>query len=147
MHPEQRPLPVLFRQYGLSFRDSPVYAELRVVPGYGPFRFRSIVIVTLVLKHGLFRQHTEPVRKTARDEKLPVVPLIEPHGDMPAEGRRAPPDVHGHIQHGPFHGPDEFGLAERRLLEMQSPHHTVDGPAFVVLHKDSPADFLRELPH
>jgi len=42
---------VLFREDGITFRNAPIYAERRIVPGDGRLGLGSIVIVALVLEH------------------------------------------------------------------------------------------------
>ena len=44
-------------------------------------------------------------------------------------------DIYRHIQHPSFDDPYQFGLGERRALEMQATDDTFSGKRLVILHK------------
>ena len=137
--------PVLLRQYRPVGGDAPVDGEVGVVPGDGSLGLRGVEAVALVLEDHLVAQHAEPVGETPRDEELPVVVFGEFDRHMLAEGRRASPDVHSHVEHGTPDDSHELRLREGRLLEMQAAYHSVARPALVVLDEVHVGDFFLEL--
>ena len=141
---EPRVPPVLLRQYRLVGGDTPVDAEVGVVPGYRALRLRGVEAVALVLEDHLVAQHAEPVGEPSRDEELTVVVLRQLHGHVLSVGRRASPDVHRHVQHGALYHAHQFCLREGRLLEMQPPDDSVARPALVVLDEVHVRDFFSE---
>lgn len=66
---------------------SPVYSEVRVVPGYCPFGGGAVETVALVLENRLVGQDAEAVGHALGKEELEVVVSRELHGDMFPEGR------------------------------------------------------------
>ncbi len=115
--------------------NAPVDTQGGVVPGDGSLRRRVIVAVALVLEHRLFAQDGEPVRKTARDEQLPMVLSAEFTGHIPAKPGRAHADIDRNIQHPAAHHANQFSLDAASLLEVQAPHHAVSALALIILDK------------
>ena len=138
-------LRVLVAQDGPVGRYAPVDAEARVENADAPVGFGMVEIVALVLEHRHLAQHGETVGKASRDEELPVVVLGQLHRHMLPVGGRAFADIDRHVEHRAPHAPHQFGLRERRTLEMQSAHHPVGRHAFIVLHELYRADFLTKL--
>ena len=139
-------LRVLLAQYRVPGRNEPVNSKAAVKDADAPVRFGMVELIALVLEHRCLAQHGEPVGETFRDEELPVIILRQLHGHVLAVGRRAIPDVHGHVQHLAPNAPHQLGLRERRPLEVQSPHHAVARHALVVLHERHVTYFLVKLP-
>ena len=79
------------------------------------------------------------------DEKLPLVLVGELHGHVPAERRRAWPQVHGHVEHTPLDHAHELGLCVFAALEVHAAHYGALGVALVVLHEMDVGDFAPEL--
>ena len=136
--------PVFLRQYRLLGGDAPVDGEVGVVPGDGPLRLRGVEVVALVLEDDLVAQHAEPVGEAPRDEELTVVVARQLHRHVLSEGRRASPDVHRNVQNGALYHAHQFGLRERRLLEMQPSDDSVARPALVVLDEVHVGDLFFE---
>lgn len=137
---------VLLAQYRVPGRYPPVDTQAFVEYADAPVRLGMVELVALVLEHRRLAQHGESVGEPFRDEELPVVVLRQLHGHVPSVGRRAFPDVHGHVEHLALDAPHQLGLRERRPLEVQAAHHAVGGHALVVLHELHAADLLLKLP-
>ena len=64
-------VPILFGQYHIRRRNSPINRQRRVVPGDGSLMVGRIVFVAFVLENGPLAQRNETVGKTARNKELP----------------------------------------------------------------------------
>ena len=84
---QARVLCVLFRKKNFCFRDTPVDAEVWVIPCDGPFALRCVIIIAFILEHSIFREHGESVCKAFRNEKLTVIIFSEFNRDMFSVGR------------------------------------------------------------
>ena len=71
--------------------------------------------------------------QAAGDEELSPVLGRKFHGNVPAIGRRAFPQIDGHIEHPAFKHTHELGLRVFSLLEMQAAHGAEAGLGLVVL--------------
>ncbi|KWW29653.1 MAG: hypothetical protein AUK63_1253 [bacterium P3] len=73
--------------------------------------------------------------KPSRNEDLPMVFACQLDSYVLTEGGRISAQIDSNVQHSPLHYADKFGLCMGRLLKMQTPHYTVRGQRFIVLHK------------
>ena len=141
---QARVLCVLFRKKDFCFGDTPVDAEVRVIPEDCAFALRCVIVVAFVLEHSFFREYGESVCEAFRNEKLTVIVFSEFNRDMLSVGRRAFADVNCNIENATFNHTDKFSLSVRRLLKMQTSDHAVAGFAFVVLYEAGVADLFYE---
>ena len=116
---------VLFAEYGMLSRYVPINAKTIVKDADTAVRFWMVKIIAFILEYGSLAQYGETVSEAFRDEELPVVILGQFHCHMLAVGRRAFAYVNGYIKHFPLYALHQFGLCERRTLEMQTAHHAV----------------------
>ncbi len=128
-------VPILFGQYHIRRRNSPINRQRRVVPGDGSLMVGRIVFVAFVLENGPLAQRNETVGKTARNKELPMILSGQLHGHIPAERGRPYANIHGEIHHAPFDDAHQFALTARRQLVMQAAKHTVTGARLVVLYE------------
>ena len=139
-------LRILLTQYRLLRRYAPVDAQALVQDADAPVRFRMVEVVALVLEHRRLAQHRKSMRKTLRDEELPVIVLRQLHGHMLPVRRAALADIHSHIQYRSFHAAHQLALRVRWPLEVQATHHAIARHALVVLHKGDRPHLLIKLP-
>ena len=118
-------LRVFLTQYGVFRGYAPVYTQTAVQDADTPVCFRMIEFIALVLEHGCLTQYGKTVSKAFRDEELPVIILRQLYGHVLAVCRRTFAYVNGDIQHFSFYASYQFGLCERRTLEMQPTHHAI----------------------
>ena len=118
-------LRVLFAEYGVFRWYAPVDAEAIVKNADAAVRFGMVELVALVLEHGRLAQYGKTVGETFRNEELPVVVLCQLYGHVLSVCRRAFAYVNGNVQHFSSYASNQFGLSERRTLEMQTTHHAV----------------------
>ena len=83
--------------------------------------------------------------KAVGHEELTVVVLREFHGNMLAEGRTAPADIHRHVEDCPPDTAHQFGLGVGHALVVQSAHHAIRTHGLVVLHEMYVTHLLAEL--
>ena len=105
-----------------------------------------IELIALVLEDGHVAEDGKPMGKALGDEELAMVILRKFDGYMLAIGGTALADIDGDIEYSTLDTTDEFGLSERRTLEMETAHHAVSGFALVVLNKFDWLHFLIKLP-
>ena len=141
---QARVLCVFFRKKDFCCRDTPVDAEVWVIPCDGPFALRCVIIIAFILEHSFFREHGESVCKAFRHEELAVVVFCKFDCYVLSVGRRAFADVDRHVKDTAFDDAYEFCLGVRRLLEMEAADDAIAGFAFVVLYEAGVADLFYE---
>ena len=89
----------------------------------------------LVGENGVVFQRGETMREAGRQVKLAEIVGGEQRGDILPIGGTAFADIDGKIEDRTAQHAHELGLRKRRLLEMQSAHHTLLRTRLVVLHE------------
>lgn len=113
-------VPVLFGDPDRVGWNTPVYRELRVVEANAAVVLWRIVGRDLIGEQRIRLKGEEGMRKSDRNEELVAVFRAKLDRHMLAEAGGARSQIDDHIEDGSRHDADEFRLAERLLLEMQT---------------------------
>src|SRR5437868_8884407 len=108
--------------------------DARRVPPRADLVGPVVEVGALVLDLGHPAEHAEPVRESGRDEDLPEVVRAERRSHPPAEGLRARPDVHRHVEDLALDGADQLSL-RLAALRVQAAQRPLRGSRLVVLHE------------
>ncbi len=101
---------ILLGNNGFDGTEWPLDSKRAVEDIYCPFRFRTIVVVDLIKKFSLGRNHCKAMGETTRHKQLTAIFGRELHGNMPAESRRTATEIHNHIDNRAIHHPHQLGL-------------------------------------
>ena len=123
-------------------RNPPINGKVGVVPCNGTFTLRRIIVVAFILEDCHVAQHRKTMCKPARNEQLAVVLGSQFYGNVLSVGRTSVTQINSHVEHGTLYYTHKFCLCMRRLLKMQTTHHTRYTAAFVLLHKAYGTDLL-----
>lgn len=118
------------------FGNPPVDGQVWIVEQYAAIGFGMIEIIAFIGKDSLLAQDGKAMCKTFGDEELALVLFGQFDAEPLSESRALPAQVNGHVKHPSDGAADEFGLRERRPLEMKSAHYAVTGAGLVVLDKN-----------
>ena len=109
-------------------------AERRIVPADAALVLGGVVVGGLVEELGLVGEDQEAVGEALRDPELPLV-LGGEHLAQPAPaGRRAAPQVDGHVEDLAADHPHQLPLRLRQLV-VEAAQHAARREAVVVLHE------------
>ena len=136
---------ILLGNNGFDGTEWPLDSKRAVEDIYCPFRFRTIVVVDLIKKFSLGRNHCKAMGETTRHKQLTAIFGRELHGNMPAESRRTATEIHNHIDNRAIHHPHQLGLRTAPGLVMQSTHDSTPRHRLVFLHEVHRADMALEL--
>lgn len=126
---------IFLREENLVGGNTPLDAQVGVVPCYGTFAFGGIEIVALVLEDGFGTEDGETVSKPLTDEELAMVIASEFYSNMLSISWGTLANVYCHIKNPPFHNAHEFALGKGRTLEMETTQHAIVRQGFVILNK------------
>ena len=79
-------------------RDTPINANLRIIPGECTFLLWGIKIIAFVLEYRFLTQYHKTMSKTARDKELAMVFFREFYRDMFSKRGRSFPNIYSHIE-------------------------------------------------
>ena len=126
-------------------RDTPIDANLRIIPGECTFLLWSIKIIAFVLEYRFLTQYHKTMGKTARDKELAMVFFREFYRDVFPESRRSFPYIHSNIENLAFNDSDQLALRILPFLKMKTAEDSISTLALVILDKSDGANLLIEI--